>query len=354
MDKVFLFKHNASKPSEVELNFNDLNSTLEIDGLGGEYPIIWEYGDLLIENTHTFLSISNARIPEIYIHSYNKNINLKIKSIHPTSIRNKWYERLFNAGIYVHLGVTAFCISLIGLMYFFIMPSIVDTLILKLPIYYDEQIGYQVFENIKYTSSIDTTKSKLLNEFYAELDKSNTRNIDIVVVDNSIQNAFALPDGHIIVYSGILNSMENYTELAALLGHESAHVYERHSMRLLGKNISAYIIVSLILNDINGAMAVLIDNANAINSLTYSRGFEQESDEKSMQLLMKNNIDITGMKKLIEMLKKNEMLEIPEFLSTHPISSNRIEYLNNFIDKNKNRYSKKENSKLKELFEKLK
>lgn len=352
MSKVFLFKHNASKPTEVELNFNDSASVMEIIGLE-ESNITWDYSDLLINNTHTFTSLSNSRHPEFYLHSYDKNINQKLKSLQPSSISNKWYDRLFRAGIYVHLGITAFCISLMALMYFFIMPSIVDTLILKLPTYYDEQIGNQVFENIRYTSSIDTPKSKLLNEFYAELDKSNTRNIEIVVVENPIQNAFALPDGHIIVYSGILNSMDNYTELAALLGHESAHVYERHSMRLLGKNISAYIIISLILNDINGAMAVLIDNANAINSLTYSRGFEQESDEKSMQLLMKNNVDITGMKKLIEMLKKNEMLEIPEFLSTHPISSNRIEYLNNFIEKNKNSYSKKENSKLKELFEKL-
>ncbi len=352
MEKIYFFKQNQAKPISVEFIFDDSNAVLEISSRD-EASMFWNYQDLLLEINHTFLTLKNIHHPEYYIHCYDKNIIHKLKVINPNSGSTKWFDRLFSAGIYVHLGITAICISFMALVYFVIMPFIADTIVLKLPTYYDDQLGEQVFLNMSVNSTIDTPRSELLNKFFAKINKDTTRNIEIVVIDYPIQNAYALPDGHIIVYTGILDSMKHYSELAALLGHESAHVFERHSMRILGKNISGYLIVSLVLNDINGAMALLIDNANAIHSLTYSRTFEQESDEKSMQLLMENNIDIEGMRHLIESLKKKEVLSVPEFMSTHPMSDNRIKYLNDFIEKNKDSYVVKEDAELKALFEQM-
>lgn len=352
MEKIYLFKQDQAKPVSIEFIFDDNNCILELNSRDTA-SIFWNYQDLILEINHTFVTIKNTKQPEYYIHCYDKSNNHKLKTIKPVSGNKKWFDRLFNAGIYVHLGITAICISFMALMYFVVMPLIADTIVLKLPTYYDDQLGEQVFLNMSASSSIDTPRSELLNTFFAKINKDTTRHIEIVAIDYPIQNAYALPDGHIIVYTGILDSMKHYSELAALLGHEATHVYERHSMRILGKNISGYLIVSLVLNDINGAMAILIDNANAIHSLTYSRTFEQESDEKSMQLLMKNNIDITGMKQLIESLKKKEVLSVPEFMSTHPMTTNRLEYLNTFIEKNKNSYVIKEDEELKALFEQM-
>jgi predicted Zn-dependent protease len=72
-------------------------------------------------------------------------------------------------------------------------------------------------------------------------------------------------------------------------------------------------------------MAVLASHANNLNNLSYSRPFEKEADEKGYELLEENQIDPRGMIELFEILKDNEKTEIPEFLSTHPLTKDRIQ-----------------------------
>lgn len=54
-------------------------------------------------------------------------------------------------------------------------------------------------------------------------------------------NAFKLPGGHIVVFTGILEKMDSSDELAALLAHEATHVEERHSTRMDGPSMAGYL-----------------------------------------------------------------------------------------------------------------
>jgi predicted Zn-dependent protease len=146
--------------------------------------------------------------------------------------------------------------------------------------------------------------------------------------------------------------MENYDELAGLIGHEVTHVNQRHSMKMLSRNVSGYLFVSAVLSDVNGIMATIGDNINSLNSLSYSRSFEQQADEEGLDLMLQNNINPKGMTNLFKRLQSENNIDIPQFLSSHPVTENRIDYIQNLIKEKK--FKTIENPILKGYFIKLK
>jgi predicted Zn-dependent protease len=84
--------------------------------------------------------------------------------------------------------------------------------------------------------------------------------------------------------------------------------------------------VSLLLSDVNGITAVLIDNANQLKTLGYSRSLEQEADDKGLELMQAQGLDSQGMVDLFRHLQKvtASKTEVPEIISTHPDIENRI------------------------------
>ena len=149
----------------------------------------------------------------------------------------------------------------------------------------------------------------------------------ITVINDEMVNAFALPDGRIMVYTGILRKMDKQEELAGVLSHEISHVEHRHSMRLLTRSLSGYLLLSLLLNDVNGIMTVLVDNAHNLQNLSYSRKFEEEADLSGLDLLRQHKIDPQGMVELFKILSKEHDIEIPGWLNSHPVSEDRIKYI---------------------------
>ena len=75
--------------------------------------------------------------------------------------------------------------------------------------------------------------------------------------------------------------MKSYDQLVALLGHEVSHVNNRHSIKILTRNLAGYMMISLVFSDLNGIMSVLAENAQQLRSLSYSREFEEEADEQA-------------------------------------------------------------------------
>jgi predicted Zn-dependent protease len=105
-------------------------------------------------------------------------------------------------------------------------------------------------------------------------------------------------------------------------------------MKLLCRNIGGYILVSLALNDANSIMAVLADNAHNISGLSFSRHFEEEADQGAFDVLKANALPSDGMLHLLEALKKETKFNIPEFLSTHPLTTDRISFIQKKIKEN--------------------
>lgn len=274
-----------------------------------------------------------------------------------TIFRNKngqidWYQKLLNLGIKTHLGLALFIIGFIGLSYVYLIPWAAEKSVLLIPESYDDTLGNTFFEQNTFLDNVDTKKTIALNLFAKELKLKNTKKLKFTVIDSNIMNAFALPDGSIVVYSGIIDSMNDYEELVGLIGHEVAHVNKRHSMKMLCRNLSGYLFISTILGDANGVMAVLGENVNTLQSLSFSREFEHEADDESFKIVTSNRVNPKGMSTLFKRLQKENNIAIPEFLSSHPVTTDRIKYIDKMIKTKP--FQHKEHPKLLLLFHQIK
>lgn len=276
----------------------------------------------------------------------------KIKVFRKENGHVNWYEQLINSGFKMHMVLAMLILALIGLTYVYVIPWFGEKSVVIIPESYDDALGSSFVEQSLLFSEVDSVKTKSLNAFAKELQLNNTKPLHFIYVNEDIVNAFALPDGTIVVYSGIVNKMKDYDELVALLGHESAHVNNRHAMKMLCRNLSGYIFISAILGDANGVMAVIGDNVNSLQSLSFSRKFEEEADLKGLQIVTKNKVDPKGMSNLFKRLQSNGTMSIPQFLSSHPITEERIKYINAL--NNGEKHDIRENAKLKKLFLEMK
>lgn len=154
------------------------------------------------------------------------------------------------------------------------------------------------------------------------------------LIDNEVLNAFAVPGGHIAVNTGLIMATESEAELASVLAHEVVHVTQHHLARMLSRAqdqklpLIAAVVAAVLLGGEAGQAALVAANANAIeNRLEYSRIFEREADGIGIQILVKAGFDARAMPSFFERLQRWSRVydsNAPEFLRTHPITSDRI------------------------------
>lgn len=154
--------------------------------------------------------------------------------------------------------------------------------------------------------------------------------------DNSI-NAFALPGGFIGVNTGLILMAQSESELASVLGHEIAHVTQHHIARMVaGQKVDTITAMAAL------AVAILAARSNPQASqaamvgmqagsiqrqLNFTRIHEQEADRIGLATLQKAGFDPHAMSIFFERLQKSTRLldnNIPSYLRTHPITSDRI------------------------------
>ena len=156
-----------------------------------------------------------------------------------------------------------------------------------------------------------------------------------LVMDNQL-NAFALPGGKVFVNAGAIMNTDSEAELAGLLAHEISHAALSHGFQLAAKgNLTANII---------SYVPYVGNTATSLIVLNYSRGMEKQADLFGTRTLVNAGYAADGVRNLMAKLDKvnhdEENSEPPAWLSTHPNSKQRIEYMEELIvDNNLNRYA---------------
>ncbi|MDR0831079.1 MAG: M48 family metallopeptidase [Prevotellaceae bacterium] len=346
------FDGKSSQPQKVEVVLNVGFDELKISS--ETINFVWKLQDLNYEKFGSFLEIKLVENSGDFLTIDNKEFNAEfIKQIQ----RKKdvgFYKPLLEMTYKNYIIIAVAILGLIVAGYFIAVPYIAEKAVAIIPESVDTRIGDMAGLQLLHGAKIDSEKSEILAQFADELKLNNTKPLYFNVIDTNIVNACALPDGEIVVYTGILDKMTDYQQLAGLLGHEVTHINERHSMKMLCKNLAGYILISAIFTDVNGIVAILAENAHSINTLSYSRAFETESDEKSVDILIQNHINPQGVVSLLELLQDEEKMlgKVPEIILTHPITEHRISHIQTII--NRRDFLPQNNQKLQSLFKKLK
>ncbi|TET80061.1 peptidase M48 [candidate division TA06 bacterium] len=155
------------------------------------------------------------------------------------------------------------------------------------------------------------------------------------VLDNDEINAFACPGGFIYVYKGLLKTMNSEAELAAVLGHEIAHVVARHSIKKLQQVYGISLLIKVALGEKGKAVQNVVGAAVGLVLMGYGRDNEFEADEYGTLYQYGARYNPDGMVQLLGLFKsmeKNPPGTLEKLLSTHPPTSERITRVEKQVD----------------------
>lgn len=134
-------------------------------------------------------------------------------------------------------------------------------------------------------------------------------------------NAFALPGGHVVVYSGLLKTMACDDELAGVLAHEISHIHKRHSLRGMIHSLGWRAVLGVAAGYYG--VEVWGDIARILGEQVYSRDMEKEADLGALFILRRAGLPPDGLGRFFARMTENETLSL-HLLSSHPSSKERL------------------------------
>lgn len=151
-----------------------------------------------------------------------------------------------------------------------------------------------------------------------------------VVMEEDL-NAFALPGGKVFINAGAISKTNSEAELAGLLAHELSHTVLSHGFQLVAEgslvsNVTQYV-----------PLGSTVANLFVLN---YSRDMERQADTLGTRLLVSTGYAADGLRNLMIILGEQEKNNPPSWLSSHPATDDRVDYLEKLIVRNQyNRYA---------------
>lgn len=141
-------------------------------------------------------------------------------------------------------------------------------------------------------------------------------------------NAFALPDGNIIVTDQLVNLAEDNEEIIAVLGHELGHIVNKHSMRRIIENSAITLVVFTITSDTNTVIQAASTFPAMLINNKYSREYEGEADRYGLDFLERAGISPEYYATILHKLDEHAGGDnTPSFLSNHPATAERIKLI---------------------------
>ncbi len=165
---------------------------------------------------------------------------------------------------------------------------------------------------------------------------------EFVVFNKTEPNAFAMPGGKVGVNSGLITLANgNEDEVAAVIGHEIAHVAFRHSNKRMSQAMGIAlggVILNTAMRNKSTTDRILATGAYGVGTtvgmaLPFSRSQEREADHKGLYYAARAGYDPRAAISFWEKMQGGKKRKMPEFLSTHPNPGNRIEFLRSNMDR---------------------
>lgn len=289
-----------------------------------------------------YIYFKHKRNPDLTIYTDDKNIlkceELKNNENLKKVVRQIQYNR--NGLKLAAMAVLVLFLAAIATFYAF-RVSIVEYIASLVPPSIEQKVSEQIKSSIlaekKVISSpyIDSQLRSITTPLVNAVESKEFK-FSFTIIEDETLNAFALPGGTIMIHSGLIEKAKSAEEVAGVLAHEISHITQRHHMRGIIGKFGMFTIVRGLLGDVAGISSDLIAVGATLESMSYSRDFERESDIIGFELLLRARIHPQGMVSFFETMEKEHgSMEAMSFLSSHPDVKERIEYLKKRMNKTK-------------------
>jgi predicted Zn-dependent protease len=233
------------------------------------------------------------------------------------------YQLLWIAGLVV-------LVLFVGLAYFGVRRAAQASIDL-VPLAVDKKLGSLAFENMDHEGKethdpvLVSAARSIVTRLTESADKPKF-DYNVHVVDADVINAFALPGGEVVVYTGLMREAQTPEQLAGVLSHEIAHVDRRHGMRRIAQSLGIIGAVQLLFGDVSGIAAVAVEVLQVSTINAYSRDQERQADSDGVAALARAGIDPNALAAFFTLLQKDEAKigSTPSWLGTHPNLEQRI------------------------------
>lgn len=211
----------------------------------------------------------------------------------------------------------------------------------------EKKLGKEFYEKLEKNGAL--IKNKKVNDYISKLgdkilkqSRKSPFDFRFSVVKSPAINAFATPGGYVYVNRGLINLVENESQLAGVLAHEIAHVNARHIAETIekSKKVNIATLAAILAGAFLGgggqgsaaAAAFSMATATTLN-LKYSREHEEEADRLGMSYMASAGYNGMGMPDFLKIMRRYQFYSnsVPSYFLTHPGTGERIRYLDGLL-----------------------
>lgn len=208
---------------------------------------------------------------------------------------------------------------------------LVELAVSRIPVEWEQKLGESAYRDFLSHQEVmkegpAVTALGEMTQRLTEQIADNPYKFDVTVVKSDVVNAFALPGGYVVVFTGLMKKAESGEEVAGVLSHELNHVLQRHGLERIVKSLGLLTVVAIVLGDQQGLVGMMKQIGVELLTLKFGREQETEADLTGLQLLQRAKIDPSGMIRFFERLSEKDQGRM-EWLSTHPMSTARADRL---------------------------
>lgn len=219
----------------------------------------------------------------------------------------------------------------------------VDQTVASLPYSVDESLGEQaqdtmevgeILEDEVLVDAIQAMVDRLSEHFKGTDVPSDKVEWQVRIVKSEQVNAFALPGGYITVFTGLIEDADSPDMVAGVIGHEMAHVLQRHGLKRVANEIGLFAGLRLILGDSGGIIGLAGDVMKQATANQYGQSNETEADVLGTKAMLRAGLDPEALADFFLLLQR-EYGDIPPglaWMSTHPDHETRVEAIRAIIE----------------------
>jgi predicted Zn-dependent protease len=228
-----------------------------------------------------------------------------------------------------------------GLVYRYALPVLVEVAVAVTPPVVPHLMSVSTLETLDRTvldeTKLDEAKQKAISDGFARIAANSSRGPAAYTLNfregGAIgPNAFALPDGTLIITDELVELADGDTEmLVGVLAHEIGHVELEHSLRQIYRAAGMTGLIMLIAGDVGDSIEDLLVQGGGLLALSYSRDAEVAADRHSVELMQKAGYDPTAIARFFAIIEtKLGDKSATNILSTHPGTPERKQAIRDY------------------------